>query len=71
MHEIIENYKIREHAILGPLHAQGPSGLIRISHPQPEREYGGPYHCCYLTRRELLVDTLNYWHSATFMVFET
>ncbi len=54
MHEIIGNYKIREHAILGPLHAQGPSGLIRISYPQPEREYGGPYHCCYLTRRELI-----------------
>ena len=54
MHEIIENYKIREHAILGPFHAQGPSGLIRISYPQPEREYSGAYQCCYLTRRELI-----------------
>jgi MoaA/NifB/PqqE/SkfB family radical SAM enzyme len=54
LHRIIEDYDLREHPILLPLHAQGPSGLIRDFNIHTGKEYVGPCHCCYLTRRELI-----------------
>lgn len=54
LHTIIQDFDLHEHEILHPIHTQGPSGLIRISNLQPEREYVGPCHCCYLTRQALI-----------------
>jgi hypothetical protein len=54
LHTIIQDFDIQKHEILRPLHAQGPSRMIRVSNHQPEREFVGPCHCCYWTRRELI-----------------
>lgn len=51
---IIQDFDINEHEILFPLLSFGPSGLIRVFNLESEREFAGPCHCCYMTRRELI-----------------
>jgi MoaA/NifB/PqqE/SkfB family radical SAM enzyme len=52
--QIVENYKVQEHAIFRHLYAQGPSGLIEYTNLNPAKKFVDACHCCYTARLELI-----------------
>ena len=51
---IIADYHPDAHPICGPLHHDGPAGLIRALNLKPEPGYVDECHACFVSRREVL-----------------
>lgn len=51
--EIIENYEMQSHPVLGVLNSDGPAGLMESSGLDLTTRFVDPCHCCYSIRRDL------------------
>lgn len=56
LNEIITNFDIHNHPILGPLLENGPSGLITDTTDNHEGQYIDACHCCYSIRHQIIDD---------------
>jgi hypothetical protein len=54
LHEILANYDVRTHEILGALYTNGPSGLIEEFSLAPEDHIVDACHGCYASRKQLI-----------------
>ena len=52
--EIMASYHPDSHPICGPLHHDGPAGLIGALNLKPEPGYVDECHACFVSRREIL-----------------